>query len=99
VGVHLDAKYMDRGKRSVLQITNYSSVDIHDVSFEIPEEAGSSFHVHANLPLKKLPPGATASFPAIRFVGDGSDHFEIMITGRTPEGEAVSVPAFISLVG
>ncbi len=98
-GVRLGARYVDRGKRSVLQITNHSSVDVYDLNFELPEEAGGSFHVHADLPLKKLPPGATASFPAIRFMGDGADHFEITITGRTPDGEAVSVPAFISLVG
>lgn len=97
--VRLDARYVERGKRSVLQITNYSSVDIYDLTFEIPEEAGGSFHVHAELPLKKLPPGATASFPAIRFLGDGSDHFEITISGRTPDGETISVPAFISLAG
>ena len=97
--IRLGARYVNRGKRSVLQITNHSSVDILDLKFEIPEEAGHSFHVHADLPLKKLPIGETASFPATRFIGDGADHFEISITGRTPDGEAVSVPAFINLVG
>lgn len=97
--LRLGARYVDRGKRSVLQITNYSAVDVHDLSFEIPEEAGNSFHVHADLPLKRLPPGETASFPTIRFVGDGADHFEITVTGRTADGEVISVPAFINLVG
>lgn len=98
--IRLDATYRNRGKGDgVLQITNFSSLDIFDVSFQLPAEAGGSFHVHADLPLKKLPSGKSASFPATRFLGNGADHFEITITGRTPDGDQVSVQAFISLVG
>jgi len=98
-GIRLDARYVNRGKgNGRLQITNYSSFEIY-LGFEIPEEAGPSFHVHAELPVRKLPPGKTVSFPAIQFIGQGADHFEINITGRTPDGDSVMVPAFISLVG
>lgn len=98
--LRIDATYRNRSRgKGVLQITNHSPFDIHDLSFEIPQEAGPSFHVDADLPMKKLPSGKSASFNASRFTGNGADHFEITITGRTPDGDPVSVPSFISLVG
>lgn len=96
----LDATYMNRGRGDGrLQITNFSAFDIYDLSFEIPDEARPSFHVHAELPIKKLPAGKSATFPTSRFLGKGADHFEITITGRTPDGDPVSASAFVSLVG
>ena len=98
-GVRLDARYVDAGKSGRLQITNYSSFAIHDLDFEVPPEAGPSFRVITDGPIAKLPAGKTASFIVSRSMGPGVDHFEISITGKTPDGEPVEVSAFIGLVG
>jgi len=45
-GIRIDAQHLDRGRGDGrLQLTNYSSIPLHDVSFEIPPEAGSAFWV------------------------------------------------------
>ena len=98
--VRIDATYLDRGEgRGRLQFTNYSPFPVHDLRFEIPDEAGPSFHVDANLPVSRLPLGKSVGFIASRTMGPGSDHFEIRITGRTPEGDPIETTAFISLLG
>ena len=99
-GVRIDARYVDAGKSGRLQITNHSPFDIYDLSFEIPAEAGPAFSVRTSeLPIAKLPPGKTANFPTSRSMAPGADHFELTITGRTPDGEPVEQTAFISLAG
>jgi hypothetical protein len=98
--VRIDATYLNRGQgNGRLQLTNYSGFAIHNLRFEIPDEAGPSFHVHADLPIAKLPSGKTVGFITSRSMGPGADHFEIKITGRTPDGEPIETVAFISLVG
>ena len=98
--VRIDATYLDRGEGSGrLQLTNYSPFAIHDLRFEVPEEAGPSFHVHADLPVAKLPSGKSVGFITSRTMGPGADHFELKITGRTPDGQPLEATAFLSLVG
>ena len=98
--VRIDASYVSMGRGGKLRITNYSGFPIHDLGFEVPEEAGPSFDVMTNsLPVKKLPPGKSVSFTVSRTMGPGSDSFEIKITGRTPDGDPVEEFAFIDLVG
>jgi predicted nucleotide-binding protein len=98
--VRIDASYVSAERGGKLRITNYSRFPIHDLSFEIPTEAGPSFHVMTdNLPVKRLPPGKSVSFSASRSMGPGSDSFEIKISGRTPDGEPVEEYAFIDLAG
>jgi hypothetical protein len=95
----IDATYLDRGHgNGRLQLTNYSPFPIHDLRFELPDEAGPSFQVHAELPIAKLPPGKSIGFITSRTNGPGADHFEIKITGRTPDGDPIESAAFISLV-
>lgn len=97
--IRLDAAYVNHGRGSGrLQITNLSPIPIHELSFEIPPEAGHSFHVISQ-PIAKLPPGKTATFVASRSMGPGADHFEIKITGKTPDGASITQEAFISLIG
>lgn len=100
-GVRIDATYLDRGKGSGrLQITNNSPFAIHDLSFEVPDEAGPSFHVVADdLPVAKLPPGKSVAFIASRSMGGGASHFEIKVTGKTPDGDSIIEEAFVSLTG
>lgn len=100
-GIRVDANYTDRAKRGgLLKVTNYSTVAIHNLDIEIPSEAGPSFKVHTStLPLKKLPPGKSVSLVASRVMGPGADHFDIIVTGHTPDGDPVREEAFVSLVG
>lgn len=98
--VRIDANYLDRGRgNGRLQLTNYCPFDVYDLRFEIPEEAGPGFWVHAELPIAKLPSGKTASFVASRSMGPGADHFEIPITARKEDGTEISTASFVSLVG
>ena len=99
--IRVEAKYLDRGSASGrLHLTNYSTFPIHDLDFDLPEEAGPNFTVHREgLPVRKLPPGKTVSFITSRTMGSGASHFEIAITGKTPEGEPFSIEDFVSLVG
>lgn len=100
--VRIEAEYVRRGHGDgILRLTNCSSFAVHDLRFDIPPEAATSFHVldSGELPIAKLPSGKTASFPTSRTLGPGASHFEITVTGKTPEGEAFETKAFINLVG
>ena len=98
--IRIDASYVSTGRGGKLRITNYSPFPIHDLSFEVPDEAGPSFHVMTNsLPVNRLPPGKSVSVSVSRTMAPGSDSFEIKITGRTPDGDPVEERAFIDLVG
>jgi hypothetical protein len=97
--IQVDAQYIDEGHgRARLELTNKSTVTLHDLRFELPPEAGSSFFVHAELPVARLPAGKSVRFLALRTMGSGSSHFEIPITARTPDGSLVRTEAFVSLV-
>jgi hypothetical protein len=100
-GVRVEARYLDRSKGSGrLQLTNYSRSPLFDVDFELPAEAGPSFHVYGtDLPVKRLPSGKTVSFIASRNMGPGASHFEITITGKTQDGEPFKIDDFVSLIG
>jgi hypothetical protein len=98
--IRVDASYIDRGKgRGRLILTNSGSVELHDLRFKLPPEAGTSFHVAAELPIPKLPVGKSVGFVAMRTMGKGANSFEIPITARTPDGAPVETDAFVSLVG
>lgn len=84
--------------KGVLTLTNEGSVDLLDLRFELPEEAGTSFHVFAELPVTVFPAGASVGFITARTMGQGSDHFELPITARTADGKQVATKAFVNLV-
>ena len=85
-----------RGGEGLLALTNGGSVDLLDVRFELPEEAGTSFHVFAELPVAVLPAGTTVAFNTARTMGPGAMQFELLITARAPNGEQVATKAFVS---
>jgi predicted nucleotide-binding protein len=97
--VQVTAHYVGTTKGGgVLTLRNEGSVDLLDLRFELPEEAGTSFHVFAELPVTVFPAGATVGFKTSRTFGQGSDHFELPITARTADGKQVATKAFINLV-
>jgi predicted nucleotide-binding protein len=85
------------GGEGRLTLTNVGSVDLLDLRFELPEEAGTSFHVLAELPVAVLPAGASVGFITVRTMGQGSDYFELPITARTADGKQIATKAFVNL--
>jgi predicted nucleotide-binding protein len=81
----------------LLTLTNDGSADLLDLRFELPEEAGTSFYVFAELPVTVFPAGARVSFMTARTMGQVSDHFELPITARTADGTQVATKAFVNL--
>ena len=82
----------------MLTLSNRGSVDLHDVRFELPEEAGTSLFIAAELPIAFLPIGGEAGFVTAQTMGIGADQFELPITARTPDGESVATTAYVNLV-
>jgi predicted nucleotide-binding protein len=82
----------------VLTLVNEGSEDLYDVRFELPDAAGTSFWVAAELPISVLPAGAGAGFVTARTMGHAADHFELPVTARTADGTRVTTSAFVNLV-
>ena len=82
----------------MLTLVNEGSEDLYDVRFELPDEAGTSFWVAAELPISVLPAGAGAGFVTARTMGHAADHFELPVTARTADGTRVTTTAFVNLV-
>lgn len=96
----VDAEYHgnDQGDGRI-RITNRGPAPLYNVGISLPPEVKESLLViDDNLPIKKLPPGKTATILAVRTMGPGSDHFELSITGETEDGEPIDAQAFINLL-
>jgi hypothetical protein len=75
-----------------LVITNTGSLDVHDVDVTVPPEV-QMFRLHADsLPVAVLRPGERVRQLASVSMGGGPSVFDIELTGRTPDGEAVTFP-------
>lgn len=99
LAVEVSAHYERRAKgQGVLTLTNDGPVDLYDLRFELPEEAGTSFHVMAELPVPFVPVGKSVGFLTARTMGLTSDHFELPVTARTSDGTQVAARAFVNLV-
>jgi predicted nucleotide-binding protein len=97
--VQVSAHHAWTGKaQGRLTLTNEGSADLLDLRFELPDEAGTSFQVVAELPVTFFPAGQSIGFVTWRTMGSGSDHFELPITARTADGKQVATKAFVNLV-
>jgi hypothetical protein len=93
--------YHARGGKTgegLLMLTNEGSADLFDLRFELPEEAGTSFHVFAELPVTVFPAGESVGFITALTMGQVSDDFELPITARTADGKQIATKAFVNLV-
>ena len=96
--VKVDVRYHHRSNGGRLEIINLGTETIHDLGVEIPPEI-ANFHLVGNeLPLPKLPPGKSAQLLAVRTLGRGANHFEVRVTGRTLDGEAIAEDIFVSVL-
>jgi hypothetical protein len=94
----LSADLQENGRGGYrLVIANTGTVDVHDVDVTVPPEV-QMFRLHADsLPVAVLRPGERIRQLASASMGSGPSVFDIELSGRTPDGEAVTFPAKISI--
>lgn len=98
--INLDAKYHSRSGSSGdrLEIINRGNIDIFELDVKIPDFPGLIV-MRNELPLKKLPAGKSFNLIAVRTMAPSLRQFEVTITGRTGDGESISVDAFVDTLG
>lgn len=93
----LQADVIGSGSNIQLVISNSGTVDLHDVDFEIPSDV-TVFHVlNHEMPIDVLRPGEQVKLGASHVMGPSRRIFDIKITGKTVDGEALEFPSKISL--
>jgi predicted nucleotide-binding protein len=98
-GVRLDARYHDRSNGGRLEIINHGTEPVFDLNVELPADL-MGFHLVANsLPIKRLPAGKSAFLICARAMPSNADHFDVVLTGKTADGDSVREDAFVSLAG
>lgn len=98
-GVSLDARYHRRDSNSDrIEIINRGTVDVYDVNVDVPEMPGLTIYSN-NLPVKRLPAGKSFHLMALKSAAERDDHFDVVITARTAEGEEIREEAFVDTVG
>lgn len=94
LGAHLE----NYGRHSYrLIVANSGTADILGVNVEVPEEAQSFSILTNELPIDVLRPGERVGLLASVHMGGGKSIFDLLLTGTTPDGEAVSFPSKISI--
>lgn len=97
-GIRLDARYHRRsGDSDRLEIINRGTEPVFDVSVEVPEMPG--LMVHGDGPVARLPAGKSFHLYVARTFGGSASQFDVVISGRTADGQAVREEAFIDTVG
>jgi hypothetical protein len=92
----LTGQLQDVGRGHRLVITNAGTVEIRNITVEVPKEA-VSFHLHGDdLPIDALRPGEQVSLLVSRSMGGGPRIFDLQIRGKTADGESVEFRVKIS---
>lgn len=101
-GARLDARYIARSKGGRLQITNTGSVSLFNVDVEFDDDKTGEIGLHGDLPIPRLPPGKTATLPALAgrsLGGNNPDYMEIVLRAQTEDGTEVAEEVFLDLLG
>lgn len=101
-GAQVDARYIARSKGGRLQITNTGSVPLFNVDVELDEGDARELSLHGDLPIPRLPPGKTATLPALAsrsLGGNNPDYMEILLRAETEDGTELSEEVFLDLLG
>ena len=93
----LSAQLIGGSRNNRLVISNTGTVDIHEVDFEVPEDATSSHVLNAETPIDVLRPGEQVKFFVSIVMGGGRQIFDLKLTGKMADGELLEFPAKISL--
>jgi hypothetical protein len=92
----LTARLVQAGNGRKLTIANSGTVEIEDVDITVPEEATSFRLRDHGLPIKILRPGESVDFHVGIVMGGGVRIFDLVLSGKLPDGEPVEIPAKIS---
>lgn len=90
----LAARYAASGKDGVLIVSNRGATELYDIRVEFPE---GETHPIVGLPIERLPSGRSTKLPMLRYIGEGSNRFDVELVARTKDGEEVRVTEFIDL--
>lgn len=95
----LSARFEKHGKHERLVLANTGSVELFEIDVKIPPEGSGLNLITSDLPLTILRPGDRIPLPAIigGFGGDGKSIFDVVVRGKTPDGEVIEQPSTISL--
>lgn len=97
-GVKLDARYHSRsGGSDRLEIINRGTEPVFEVNVEVPDMPG--LIVGGDEPVARLPAGKSFHVLAAKTFGMSRSQFDVVITGRTADGETVREEAFVDTVG
>jgi hypothetical protein len=92
----LTGRLQEVGRGHRLVITNAGTVEIRNITVEVPEEA-TSFHLHGDdLPIDTLRPGEQVSLLVSQGMGGGPRIFDLQMKGKTADGQSVEFPMKIS---
>jgi hypothetical protein len=97
-GVRLDARFRYRRKGyGSLVITNYGPEVIHNLNLEFPNELEGMTYVDPGFPLKHLPVRKSITVTCVLSISRNFSHFDLTITGQTPDGSPVRQEVFVDL--
>lgn len=98
--VKIDLRYHDRHNSGRLEIINAGTEAVYDLNLQLPVEAEGFTVVDDDLPIKRLPPGKSATLLAFSSKGLGNksrNHFDVLVTGRTDGGTPISEEIFLNV--
>ena len=97
--MRLDARFHDRSDGGRLEIINQGSEAVYDLNLELPDGIQGIHLVDPGLPVPRLPAGKSLMLYCGLTMPRNVDYFDLVITGRTAEGDPVREEAFLSLTG
>jgi len=92
----LSGDYNGYGNNHRFTIRNSGTVDICNVTLEVPEEARPFSILTQDLPIDVLRPGEHVDLIASAPMGGGKGIFDVMLRGDTPDGVAHEWPVKVS---
>jgi hypothetical protein len=92
----LSGEYHGFGNSRRFTIRNAGSVEIHNVTLEVPEAARPFSILTQDLPIDVLRPGEHVDLIASAPMGGGKGIFDVMLRGETPDGIAREWPVKVS---
>ena len=93
--------HQDSGSRYLLEITNRGGVEMLDIEFSAPDEAGWRFmtEVLPEFPFERLSPRAYFRVPVFVMGMGRSEYCKLSISARTVEGESYQTEVLLSTLG
>ena len=78
------------------EVRNVSATPVTNVNIAVPDDI-ENFQIVGDLPIERLPPGASVGLATLRSFGAGSSRFDVLVTCEIEGGRQVSSDVFVSL--